>query len=310
MKGLFIINPSSGRQNFKDNLNQIAGKLIMDKTVPTIDVFYTKKKNDAKNRVALLSEGEYDFVVAVGGDGTLNEVVNGLIISESKTPLAIISSGTVNDFANYLQLPGASEVDRFCEMIRDFKTKEVDAGKINDEYFINVIAGGILTDIAYKVPKDRKAIFGKMAYYIEGALELPKQFFGDLMKLEFEVDGKVTQEEVTVFIIANSRSVGGFKDAIPMASVTDGKLDIMILKKVELYQVSNLLFKFLQGEHPQHPSIEYIQADEIKIRELGEKTEISIDYDGELLEGGLPIDIKVIPKALKIIVPDEEKKES
>jgi diacylglycerol kinase (ATP) len=282
----------------------------MDKTVPTIDVFYTKKKNDAKNRVALLSEGEYDFVVAVGGDGTLNEVVNGLIISESKTPLAIISSGTVNDFANYLQLPGASEVDRFCEMIRNFKTKEVDAGKINDEYFINVIAGGILTDIAYKVPKDRKAIFGKMAYYIEGALELPKQFFGDLMKLEFEVDGKVTQEDVTVFIIANSRSVGGFKDAIPMASVTDGKLDIMILKKVELYQVSNLLFKFLQGEHPQHPSIEYLQADEIKIRELGEKTDISIDYDGELLEGGLPIDIKVIPKALKIIVPDEDKKES
>jgi diacylglycerol kinase (ATP) len=84
----------------------------------------------------------------------------------------------------------------------------------------------------------------------------------------------------------------------------------MILKKVELYQVSNLLFKFLQGEHPQHPSIEYLQADEIKIRELGEKTDISIDYDGELLEGGLPIDIKVIPKALKIIVPDEDKKES
>lgn len=305
MKGLFIINPSSGRQNFKDNLNQIAGKLIMDKIVPTIDVFYTKKKDDAKNRVALLSEGEYDFVVAVGGDGTLNEVVNGLIISGSNTPLAIISSGTVNDFANYLKLPGASEVDRFCEMIKTFKTKKVDAGKINDEYFINVIAGGILTDIAYKVPKDRKAIFGKMAYYVEGALELPKQFFGDLMHLEFEVGDETRQEDVTVFIVANSRSVGGFKDAIPMASVTDGKLDILILKKVELYQVSNLLFKFLQGEHPQHPSIEYIQADEIKIREVGDKTDISIDYDGELLEGGLPIDIKVIPKALNIIVPED-----
>ncbi|MCI5596137.1 MAG: diacylglycerol kinase family lipid kinase [Lachnospiraceae bacterium] len=307
MKGLFIVNPSSGRQNFKDSLNQIAGKLIMDKIVPTIDVFYTKKKNDARNRVALLSEGEYDFVVAVGGDGTLNEVVNGLILSESNTPLAIISSGTVNDFATYLKLPGASDVDAFCQMIKDFKLKEVDAGQINDEYFINVIAGGILTDIAYKVPKDRKAIFGKLAYYVEGAIELPKQFFGDLMKLEFEVDGETRQEEVTVFIIANSRSVGGFKDAVPMASITDGKLDILILKKVELFQVSNLLFKFLQGEHPQHPCIEYLQANEIKIREVGEKTDISIDYDGELLEGGMPIDVKVIPKALKIIVPDYDK---
>lgn len=304
MKSLFIINPSSGRQNFKASLNQIAGKLIMDKIVPTIDVFYTKKKNDAKNRAALLSEGDYDFVAAVGGDGTLNEVANGMILSGSNIPLAILSSGTVNDFATFLKLPGASDVDGFCKMIREFHTREVDAGKINNEYFINVIAGGILTDIAYKVPKDKKAIFGKMAYYLEGALELPKQFFGDLMHLEFEVEGQVRQEEVSVFIVANSRSVGGFKDAVPLASVSDGKLDILILKKVELYQVSNLLFKFLQGEHPQHPSIEYIQANEIKIRELGGKTDISIDYDGELLEGGLPVDIKVIPKALRIIVPE------
>ena len=177
MKGLFVINPSSGRQNFKENLNQIAGKLIMDQIASTIDVFYTEQKNDARDKVAALKKGEYDFVVAVGGDGTLNEVVNGLIISGSEIPLAIISSGTVNDFATYLQLPNSTEVDRFCGMIQNFKLKDVDAGKINDEYFINVIAGGILTDIAYRVPKDRKAIFGKLAYYMEGALELPKQFF-------------------------------------------------------------------------------------------------------------------------------------
>lgn len=304
MKGLFVINPSSGRQNFRENLNQIAGKLIMDQIVSTIDVFYTKQKNDAKNRVIDLKKGEYDFVVAVGGDGTLNEVVNGLIISESEIPLAIISSGTVNDFASYLNLPGSAEVDRFCEMIKNFKLKAVDAGKINDEYFINVIAGGILTDIAYKVPKDRKAIFGKLAYYMEGALELPKQFFEEQMQLEYEVNGEVEQAEVALFIVANSRSVGGFKDAAPLASVSDGRLDILILKKVELYQVSDLLFKFLQGEHPQHECIEYMQTDEIVIRERGEKTDISIDYDGELLEGGLPIHIRVVPKALHIIIPE------
>ena len=303
MKGLFIINPSSGRQNFKENLNHIAGKLIMDQITSTIDVFYTKKKNDARDKAAGLKKGEYDFVVAVGGDGTLNEVVNGLIISESEIPLAIISSGTVNDFASYLKLPASSEVERFCEMIRNFKLKEVDAGKINDEYFINVIAGGILTDIAYKVPKDRKAIFGKLAYYMEGALELPKQFFEEQMKLEYEVNGELHEEEVSLFIVANSRSVGGFKDAAPMASVSDGRLDILIMKKVEFYQVSDLLFKFLQGEHPQHECIEYMQTDEIIIRETGNKKDVSIDYDGELLEGGLPVHIKVVPKAINIIVP-------
>ena len=303
MKGLFIVNPSSGRQNFKENLNQIAGRLIMEQIASTIDVFYTEKKNDAKERVIGLKKGEYDFVVAVGGDGTLNEVVNGLILSGSEIPLAIISSGTVNDFATYLKLPSSVEVERFCEMIRNFKLKEVDAGKINEEYFINVIAGGILTDIAYKVPKDRKAIFGKLAYYMEGALELPKQFFEEQMKLEYEVNGEVHEEEVSLFIVANSRSVGGFKDAAPLASVSDGRLDILILKKVEFYQVSDLLFKFLQGEHPHHECIEYMQTDEITIKEKGNKKDVSIDYDGELLEGGLPIHIKVVPKALKIIVP-------
>ena len=303
MKGLFIINPSSGRQNFKENLTQIAGKLIMDQIASTIDVFYTEQKDDAKNRVAVLKKGEYDFVVAVGGDGTLNEVVNGLIISKSETPLAIISSGTVNDFATYLKLPSSAEVDRFCEMIKNFKLKEVDAGKINEEYFINVVAGGILTDIAYKVPKDRKAIFGKLAYYMEGALELPKTFFGDLMELEFEVNGEVHQEPVTLFIVGNSRSVGGFKDAVPLASVSDGMLDILVLKRVELFHVSDLVFKFLQGEHPQHECIEYMQTDEIIIRETSGKTDISIDYDGELLEDGLPVHIKVVPKALKILIP-------
>lgn len=305
MKGLFIINPSSGRQNFKENLNQIAGRLIMDKIVPTIDVFYTKKKDDAKNRVALLSEGEYDFVVSVGGDGTLNEVVNGLILSESNIPLAIISSGTVNDFATYLKLPGASDVDTFCQMIKDFQLKEVDAGKINDEYFINVVAGGILTDIAYKVPKDRKAILGKMAYYIEGALELPKQLSGDLMKLEYEVNGETKQEEVILFVIANSRSVGGFMGAAPLASVSDGLLDILVLKKVELHQAGDLVVKFFSGEHIQHPAVDYIQADAIKIREAGESTGVCIDYDGELLEDGMPIDVKVIPNALRILVPSK-----
>lgn len=303
MKGLFIINPSSGRQNFKENLTQIAGKLIMDQIVSTIDVFYTEQKDDAKNKVAVLKKGDYDFVVAVGGDGTLNEVVNGLIISKSETPLAIISSGTVNDFATYLNLPSSSEVEQFCEMIKNFKLKKVDAGKINEEYFINVVAGGILTDIAYKVPKDKKAIFGKLAYYMEGALELPKSLFGDLMNLEYVVDGEVHQEPVTLFLAANSRSVGGFKDAVPLASVSDGMLDIMILKKVGLFHVSDLVFKFLQGEHPQHECIEYMQTEEIIIREPGDKTDISIDYDGELLEGGLPVHIKVVPKALNIIIP-------
>ena len=98
MKGLFIINPSSGKQNIDSMLREIMATLILDQICSHVDVFYTKGKDDAKNRAAELKPGDYDFIVSVGGDGTLNEVTNGLILSESNIPMAIISAGTVNDF--------------------------------------------------------------------------------------------------------------------------------------------------------------------------------------------------------------------
>ena len=88
-----------------------------------------------------------------------------MITSGSEIPLAILSAGTVNDFARYMQLPQTSA--GFCRMIKNFETTKVDVGKVNDEYFINVLAAGLLTDVAYKVPKKTKALFGKMAYYLE-----------------------------------------------------------------------------------------------------------------------------------------------
>ena len=153
MKGLFIINPSSGKQNIDSMLREIMATLILDQICSHVDVFYTKGKDDAKNRAAELKPGDYDFIVSVGGDGTLNEVTNGLILSESNIPMAIISAGTVNDFATYMKLPQTA--DGFCQMIKDFQTKKVDVGRVNNEYFINVLAAGMLTDIAYKVPKDK-----------------------------------------------------------------------------------------------------------------------------------------------------------
>ena len=154
MKGLFIINPSSGRQNFIDKIKEIAGMLVIDQICNTIDVFYTEKQDDALNKAAALEKGQYDFVVAVGGDGTLNEVINGVVLSQSNTPVAVISAGTVNDFATYLNLPQTPK--EFCDMIADFKLKKVDVGKVNEKYFINVVAAGLLSDTGFKVSKNKR----------------------------------------------------------------------------------------------------------------------------------------------------------
>ena len=274
--------------------------LVLNQITSHIDVFYTQKKNDAKNRAAQLKPGEYDYVVSVGGDGTLNEVTNGLILSGSNTPLAIISAGTVNDFATYMKLPQTAE--DFCRMIEEFQTKKVDIGKVNNEYFINVLAAGMLTDIAYKVPKDKKAVLGKMAYYLEGVKEFPKQLAQN-MTLSFHSKEFNDTLDIMLFLVTNSKSVGGFADAAPLASVSDGYLDVLILKKMELlFEAPDLIIKWFQGDHPKHPAIEYFQTKELSVLPTEKTAEIAIDYDGEILEEGLPIDISIIPEALNLII--------
>lgn len=300
MKGLFIINPSSGKQNIDSMLREIMATLILDQICSHVDVFYIKGKDDAKNRAAELKPGDYDFIVSVGGDGTLNEVTNGLILSESNIPMAIISAGTVNDFATYMKLPQTA--DGFCQMIKDFQTKKVDVGRVNNEYFINVLAAGLLTDIAYKVPKDKKAVLGKMAYYLEGVKEFPKQLSQN-MTLTFNSKEYSGTEDIMLFLVANSKSVGGFADAAPLASVSDGYLDVMIIKKMALLtEAPDLIFKLFQGEHPKHPSIEYFQTKELSVLPTEQTAGIAIDYDGEILEEGLPVDISIVPEALNLII--------
>lgn len=253
-----------------------------------------------RNRAAELKPGEYDFVVSVGGDGTLNEVTNGLILSKSNVPMAIISAGTVNDFATYMKLPQTA--DGFCQMIKEFQIKKVDVGRVNNEYFINVLAAGMLTDIAYKVPKDKKAVLGKMAYYLEGVKEFPKQLAQN-MTLTFNSKEFNGTEDIMLFLVANSKSVGGFADAAPLASVSDGYLDVMIIKKMALLtEAPDLIFKLFQGEHPKHPSIEYFQTKSLSVLPTEKTAEIAIDYDGEILEEGLPVDISIMPEALNLII--------
>ena len=304
MKGLFIINPSSGKQNIDSMLREIMATLILDQICSHVDVFYTKGKDDAKNRAAELKPGDYDFIVSVGGDGTLNEVTNGLILSESNIPMAIISAGTVNDFATYMKLPQTA--DGFCQMIKDFQTKKVDVGRVNNEYFINVLAAGMLTDFneSYAIISTK---FGSVDTRftmdgVEGVKEFPKQLSQN-MTLTFNSKEYSGTEDIMLFLVANSKSVGGFADAAPLASVSDGYLDVMIIKKMALLtEAPDLIFKLFQGEHPKHPSIEYFQTKELSVLPTEQTAGIAIDYDGEILEEGLPVDISIVPEALNLII--------
>lgn len=295
---LFIINPTSGQRTIQQKLDSIIGKLVLEQTINTVDIFYTKGKFDAYQKAHDVSLKQYDFFVAVGGDGTINEVISGMVDSKKTIPLVILSAGTVNDFATHLALP--TNVDKICQMITNFKTITCDVGKINDHYFVNVAAGGMFSDISFSVSKDDKKRLGPFAYYVNGIINLPNQLQTNMqLSITFDQE-KSFDVDALLFMVTNTNRVGGFNKIAPYADIQDGLLDVMIIKKCSATDLVSLYKDYLLKKHINSPFLIYKQVKAITVSCLNQ--EVIIDIDGE--KGTkLPVTIENINKAITLIVP-------
>lgn len=289
----FIINPSSGRQTMERKIDALCKMLLDDGYI--IAKYFTEKKYDAMLHAKQTCDSGFDLIVACGGDGTVNEVVKGIMNSERKIPLAILASGTVNDFAKYLRLPRTA--NDFYKMIKREKIISVDIGKVNDDYFVNVAAGGLLTNVGYQVQPDMKAILGRMAYYFEGVKELTQQNL-DPIRVKIHSEEYSNEEEILLFLVSNSSSIGGFKKLAPEADVLDGLLDVVLIKKSAITDLANIFINILTGDHINHPNVVYYKTKSVFIES---DSDVNIDVDGEF-GGKLPADFKVIPKGLKLLI--------
>lgn len=294
MKKIKIIsNPSSGRQSIDRRLDRLSKILLNDGY--TINKFETGKKGDAMSETIRTCKQDWDMIIVSGGDGTVNEVAKGIVASEKKIPVAILASGTVNDFANYMKIP--RDINDFYKMIRRGETVDVDLGKLNDEYFVNVAAGGLLSNVGYQVLPEAKLVLGRMAYYLEGLKEITLQSFAPI-NLHIESEEYNSREQVLLFLISNSSSIGGFKKLAPKADVLDGLLDIIIVRKSDVADLANIFFSIFSGEHVNHPNVIYFKSKSIKLTAM---EDVHIDIDGEY-GGKLPATFEVIPKAFRMLV--------
>lgn len=288
-----IVNPSSGRQTAETRID-VLSKMLLDDGY-TVGKFFTKKKDDAMNETIETCKGDWDIIVVSGGDGTVNEVAKGIAKSERKLPVAILSSGTVNDFANFMNLP--TRISNFFEMIKAEKIIDIDLGKVDDNYFVNVAAGGLFTNVGYQVQPEAKAILGRLAYYLEGVKEFALEGI-EPIHVKFESKEELIEEEVLLFLISNSSSIGGFKKLAPKADVIDGLLDVLIIQDSDIGEIANIFFNVLTGEHINHPNVKYFKTDKITV---SCDTEVTIDVDGEY-GGTLPKTFEVVPNGMKIFV--------
>jgi diacylglycerol kinase (ATP) len=299
MRARVIINPSSGKQQFQKNMESIVEQLLSDDTISHAEVIKTAKQDDAYHAALDFQDKQVDLVIVVGGDGTVNEVINGLLDGQHKTQLAILPAGTENDFASFMKMP--QDVNEFCDMIRQHQILDIDIGKAGTKYFINVASGGILTDISFNVSSATKTMLGKTAYFIEAARQLTSSLEIRTIAVKLRATGHIIDEDILLFIVANSPSVGGFHNAAPKASVSDGLLDVLIIHKQSLLDLAPLFLQIGNGTHIDNPLVSYFQTDELQI-ECNNSEPVILDIDGEKGDT-LPVTIKIIPHAIHLYVP-------
>ncbi len=288
-----IVNPSSGRQNVESRIDLLAKLLLDDGYI--VGKFFTQEKDDAFHETIKTCKGDWDMIVACGGDGTVNEVAAGIANSERKIPVAVLSSGTVNDFATYMKIP--TKIVDFFDMIKRENIIDIDLGKINDKYFVNVAAGGLLTSVGYQVPAEAKAVLGRMAYYFVGLRELIVEGI-EPIRVRFESEEYSKEEDILMFLISNSASIGGFTKIAPDAEVVDNLLDVIIIKDSDIVEIANIFFNLLRGEHINHPNVSYFKTKSIRVES---KEDLLMDIDGEY-GGKLPATFQVVPKGMKIFI--------
>ena len=290
-----IYNPTSGRELFKKNLPEVLQKL--EEAGYETSAHATTGAGDATRAARIAVERRFDIVIAAGGDGTLNEVVNGLAGQEYRPKFGVIPMGTTNDFARALKIP--RDIDGAVDVITAGKTVPVDIGRMNDKYFINIAGGGRLTELTYEVPSKLKTMIGQLAYYLKGIEMLPSI---KASEVTIEYDGKLFEGEVMLFLIGLTNSVGGFEKLAPDSSVNDGLFSLLILKKTNLAEFIRIATLALRGEHLNDPHVIYTKANRIKIH-APEK--VLLNLDGEP-GGSLPADFENLYRHIEVFVPVDQ----
>ncbi|MFD3447618.1 diacylglycerol kinase [Microbacteriaceae bacterium 4G12] len=288
-----IYNPTSGRELFKKSLPEVLQKL--ERAGYETSCHATTRAGDATKAARKAARKKFDVVIAAGGDGTLNEVVNGLVNEEHRPKFGIIPAGTTNDFARALGVPRS--IEEAADIICDGYTIPLDIGRANDKYFVNIAGGGRITELTYEVPSKLKTVLGQLAYYLKGIEMLPSLY---PTYVEIEYDGKEMKEEIMLFLITNTTSVGGFEKIAPYASVNDGMFDLLVLKKGSITDLIKAASQAIRGEHINNPQILYTQANRIKVKAIDEK--LMINLDGEY-GGDAPMEFENLYHHLELFVP-------
>ncbi|MED9903394.1 MAG: YegS/Rv2252/BmrU family lipid kinase [Lachnospiraceae bacterium] len=292
-KMLFLINPKAGKAQVKNRLLNIID--IFVKGGFEVTTYITQKKGDAL-RVVKERENKYDILVCSGGDGTLDEVVTGMVKSGKSLPIGYIPAGSTNDFANSLGLP--KNMEKAAQVIVNGDIFACDIGSFNRDVFVYVAAFGMFTDVSYGTGQEMKNMLGHMAYILEGMKRLAaiKSYW-----MRFSYEETVIEGDFLFGMVTNSVSVGGFKGITGKnVELNDGELEVCLVRRPTNPMELNRLISALLDRNLENEFIYWFKT--AKLRAESEE-EVAWTLDGEFGGNQKEVLIEDYRQAMKVMVP-------
>lgn len=290
---LFVYNPKAGKGAVTKSLHEIVNVFVKAKYMVT--VYATQEQGDA---CRLMQSGEpdlYDLIVCSGGDGTLREVVNGLIKSGKSIPIGYIPTGSTNDFARSLGL--SDNMAEAAENITRGMIFPCDAGSFNGENFVYIAAFGLFTEVSYATNQQWKNTFGHAAYILQGVKSMSSI---QSYMVEIEHDEGIMKGNYIYGMITNSLSVGGFKNITGKnVSFDDGKFEVILIRRPATIAELNDIVLSLLRQSFDAACIQSFKTSHLKIKS---RDEVNWTLDGEFGGTYTEVEIQNEQKAFPIIV--------
>jgi len=270
-KLFFIFNPLSGKALIKNKLLEIIDVFV--KHDYSVQVHPTQKAGEAVERTAEAAQWA-DLIVCCGGDGTLDEVVNGLQQADRAVPLGYIPAGSTNDFASNLQI--SRDMVEAARQIMEGEARLVDVGSFNDQTFVYVAAFGLFTEVSYETDQNMKNILGYVAYLLEGVKRI---FDIKTYRMKVRSDTDQYEGEFIYGMVTNSRSVGGFKNLTGKnVEMDDGYFEVTLIHAPKNALEMNEIISCLLTREDTTNLIESFKTTTLAVEA---ETEVSWTLDGE-----------------------------
>jgi len=288
---LLLVNPVAGQKKAAKNLTEIIE--VFNRADYDVCVYITSRQGDIPEEIKKRKD-RLDLVVCCGGDGTLNETVNGILQLDRDVPIGYIPAGSTNDFAGTLGLSG--DVVAAAKQIVNGVPKVYDVGRFMDRHFTYVASFGAFTKTSYSTPQSIKNSLGHVAYLLEGIQELSKV---KKIPLRMEIEDEVLEDEYLFGAICNSTSVGGILKLKPeLVDMRDGKFEILLVRAPKSIQEISECVMALKNQTYDCGMVTFRSASKIRIIT---KEHILWSLDGERMEGDAEIFVENLHQSIRLI---------